>query len=142
MCKPSCCPPQRSSGTGAIIAVITALIIAPALLSVLAQAVRLLALIALTILAAAVLAVAACAVIARRHRLIRRPDPAIGPARRAPATPAVRVLIIAADPATGRPAIHPGRFLTGDHAARQLAALTEPDHPPAGLIRVRRTPRT
>jgi hypothetical protein len=142
MCKRSCCPPQHSSATAAIIAVITAIIIAPALLSALTAALRL---IALTVLAAAVLAVAATVVLARRNRLIRHTGQAITPARPAPALPPVRVLVIDRDPATGHlVGISPGRLLTGteNHIARQLAALADGDPPAADLTPLRRSPRT
>jgi hypothetical protein len=117
MCKTPCCRPQHSSGTGELLAVIAALIIAADVLSALLHLLVILLLIALISSAAiAVIGLVTWALI-RRHRRITLPGHhAAVPARRAPALPPGYLRVI-----EGQPAIRlsgttsPGRALTTGH---------------------------
>jgi hypothetical protein len=136
MCKRSCCPPRGGSGPGAIIAVITGLIIVPVALRLLVEVLKLLELITLTIAGIAVLGLITWAAIAWHRR-------AITPA----APPPAPIMIIPVDPATGLPATTAHRRAltgTGQHAARH-PAITASSHHLADvghLTRTRRAPRT
>jgi hypothetical protein len=125
MCKTPCCRPQRSSGTGELIAVIAVIIIAADVLSALLHLLVTLLLIALISTAAlAVIALVTWALI-RRHRrtTLTGHHPAVL-ARRAPALPPGYLRAI-----DGQPGIRlsgttpPGRALTTGHErlARQRA---------------------
>lgn len=133
MCKTPCCQPRGGSGPGAIIAVITGIIVVPIALRLLVEVLKLIELILLTTTATALLGLIIWAAICwHRHALTR--------ASQAP------VMIVAADPATGLPATaRPRRTLTpGEHTARPLA-ITAAHHDPAAaghLIRARRAHRT
>jgi hypothetical protein len=121
MCKPSCCNPRGSSGPGAIIAVITGLIIIPVVLRLLVEVLKLLELITLTIAGIAVLGLITWAAIAwhRRTSIAAAPPPA-------------PIMIIPADPATGLPATTAHRRAltgTGQHAARHPAITASYHHP-------------
>jgi hypothetical protein len=136
MCKRSCCPPQGGSGPGAVIAVITGLIIVPVALRLLVEVLKLLELITLTIAGIAVLGLVTWAAIIWHRRTST-----------APAPPPAQIMIIPADPATGLPATTAHRRAltgTGQHAARH-PAITAGYHHPADvghLTRTRRVPRT
>lgn len=136
MCKRSCCPPQGGSGPGAIITVITGLIIVPLALHLLVEVLKLIELITLTIAGTALLGLITWAAIAW-HR--RTTTPA--------APPPAPIMIIPVDPATGLPATTAHRRAltgTGQHAAQHTAITASNQHPAdAGeLTRTRRGPRT
>jgi hypothetical protein len=135
MCKPSCCNPRGSSGPGAIIAVITGLIIVPVALRLLVEVLKLLELITLTIAGIAVLGLIAWAAIAWHRRTIT-----------AAAPPPAPIMIIPADPATGLPASTAHRrALTGTGQHARHPAITASYYHPADagdLTRTRRRPRT
>jgi hypothetical protein len=133
MCKTPCCQPQGGSGPGAIIAVITGIIVVPIALRLLIEVLKLIELILVTLTATALLGVIIWAAICwHRHALTRASQ--------------AHVMIVAADPATGLPATtRPRRTLTpGEHTAPPLA-ITASHHNPAdagSYIRVRRAHRT
>jgi len=133
MCKPPCCQPHGGSGPGAIIAVITGIIVVPIALRLLVEVLKLIELILVTFTAIALLGLIIWAAIAwHRHALTRASQ--------------AGVLYITADPATGLPATtRPRRTLTpGEHTTQPLAITAAHHNPaPAGhLIRARRAHRT
>jgi hypothetical protein len=129
MCKSSCCPPKGGSGTGAIIAVIAGIILAASALRAIIGLLRLLALITVTSIAAiAVLGLTVWAVRAWHHHAITVRQHAVRPVRQVSALPPGYLLVITADPRTGRY----GRVLTStrEPIARHLAdALAAHDDP-------------
>jgi hypothetical protein len=136
MCKPSCCPPRGGSGPGAIIAVITGLIIVPVALRLLVEVLQLIELIMLTIAGTALLGLITWAAIAWHRRTST-----------AAAPPPAQIMIIPADPATGLPVTPAHRRSltgTGQHAARHPAITASYHHPAdaGNLTRTRRRPRT
>lgn len=125
MCKPSCCPPRGGSGTGAIIAVITGIILAASVLRAILGLLRLLALItAASIAAIAVIALTVWAVRAWHRRAITALQHAAQSARSAPALPPGYLLVISNHPDAGLS----GRVLdsTREPLARQLAGQDDP----------------
>jgi hypothetical protein len=146
MCKPSCCKPHRSSGSGNAegLALVAVLVIgADIALQLLAVVLRLIEIILLTTVSAAVLGLTAWALFAWHRRSTGR-TLAIGPARRAPSIPPARVLIIEDNPATGLPAAtRHGRYQAG-RTARHMAVTADPADPAAAgdYILIRRVTRT
>jgi hypothetical protein len=134
MCKPSCCPPQHSSGTGPLIAVIAGLIITVSVLRAILGLLELLAVITMaTIAATAVLALVVWAV--RRHRRAITASDAILPARPASALPSRYFLAIGNQPADPHPATTTPRALDSqhEHAVRRFADVIAAYDDPAAV---------
>jgi hypothetical protein len=132
MCKTPCCPPQRSSGTGAIVAIIGALIAVSVLRAILGL-LELLAIITMTtVAAAAVLALIIWAV--RHYRKAITASP-VQPARPAPALPARYVLAIGNQPTTRLPGTTTPRALASqhEHAVRRFADVIASYDDPAAV---------
>jgi hypothetical protein len=136
MCRKPCCPPQRSSGTGELIAIIAAIIIAASVLrAILGLLVALIEITLITTAAIAVLGLVTWALV-RRHRrtAITRTHAAVL-ARPYPLTP--RYLpVTGSQSATRLPHISsPGRALASghEHAVRHFADViaSYDDRPPS-----------
>jgi hypothetical protein len=127
MCKTPCCPPQRSSGTGAIVAIIGVLITVSVLRAILGL-LELLAIITITtVAAAAVLALIIWAV--RHHRRAITASPV------RPALPARYVLAIGNQPTTRLPGTTTPRALASqhEHAVRRFADVIASYDDPAAV---------
>jgi hypothetical protein len=143
MCKTPCCRPQRSSGTGELLAVIAGIIIAADVLSALLHLlVTLLLIVLISTAALAAFGLVTWALIRRHRRTLTGHDAVL--ARRASALPPGYLRVI-----EGQPAIRlsgttpPGRALTTghEHLTRQRAdAITTYDDRAAveDLIRILR----
>jgi hypothetical protein len=142
MCRKPCCPPQGSSDTGAIIAVIAGIIIAASVLrAILGLLVTLLLIVLISTAALTVIGLVTWAVI-KRHR--RTAITAVL-ACRASAVPPGYVRMIGNQPTTRLPGTTPpGRAVTTGHErlARQLAAaIVSSDDPAAAEALIRRALR-
>ena len=134
MCKRTCCPPQHSSGTGPLIAVIAGLIIAASVLRAILGLLELLAIITLTSIAAtAVLALVIWAV--KHHRKTTDARYAVQPSRRAPEVPPRYVVAIGNQPAARLPGTSIPRALASqhEHAVRRFADVIASYDDPAAV---------
>jgi hypothetical protein len=133
MCKTPCCPPQHSSGTGAIVAII-GVIIAISVLRAILGLLELLAIITLTTVAAtAVVALAIWTV--KHHRETAAARYTLQQARRAPALPPRYVLAIGNQPADQLTSTTTPRALASqhEHAIRQFAEVISAYDDPAAV---------
>lgn len=135
MCRTPCCPPQRSSGLGPLIAIIGVVIIAANVLRAILGLLELLVVITVsTVAATAALALVIWAI--KRHRQAITASYTLQPTKRAPALPPRYVVAI-----DGQPAARPAsattprvRALTSQHeyAVRRFAdVITSYDDPAA-----------
>jgi len=133
MCKTPCCPPQHSSGTGAILAII-GVIIAVSVLRAILGLLELLAVITLTTIAAT--AVAAVAIWAVKHRRDTAAARYTLPhTRRAPALPPRYVVATVSQPADRLSATTTPRALASqhEHAVRRFADVIAAYDDPAAV---------
>jgi hypothetical protein len=129
MCKTPCCPPQRSSGPGAIVAIV-GVIIAVSVLRAILGLLELLAVITLTTVAAT--AVVALAIWAVKHH---REAAAARYTRRAPALPPRYVVAIRNQPADRLTGTTTPRALASqhEHAVRRFAEVIASYDDPAAV---------
>jgi hypothetical protein len=134
MCKTPCCPPQHSSGPGAIVAVI-GVIIAVSVIRAILGLLELLAVITLiTVAATAVVALAIWAV--KHHReSAAAASYTLQQTRRAPALPPRYVVAIGHQPADRLSATTTPRALTSqhEHAVRRFADVIASYDDPAAV---------
>jgi hypothetical protein len=137
MCRKPCCPPQGSSGTGTIIAVIAGIIIAAsALRAIVGLLITLIEITLITTAAITVLGLVTWAVIRRHRRTAITGDHAAVLTRRPSAVPPRYVLMIGSQPATRLPGTaRPERALASghEHAVRHFADVIASYDDPAAV---------
>jgi hypothetical protein len=137
MCRKPCCPPQGSSGTGTIIAVIAGIIIAASLLhAILGLLITLIEITLITTAAITVLAMVTWALIRRHRRQALTRTQAAVLTRRPSAVPPEYVLMTGNQPAIQLPRTSSsGRALASghEHAVRHFADVIASYDDPAAV---------